>query len=1656
MKDILISNLTWEIGTILKTDGTPYNASSGDRYCARTPDFLLVCPDINCSIKLRSQQLNANITKQWLSDNIDFLVYFYNDNKEYISRIIINNNDKFTIPEKCFYIKIVVVYDYAEKSSVTSYYPEGTGNGTILLDITKLYNFALYRNATPQITELPAKLTTKYNHISKINENYKKDAYDNIYEYEVTSDKELTSKDTINEDSINEYSWLYKFDYASPFNLYKAHSTTLVDTTTGQSYSYTINLNSTYHHSTTTKNSDGTETTINYYLWTLDYGNDLEYSIGILSETTDCAFSLLVKSINYDFILGHYYLNTTLRVMTKGKTASKYSLARDFTINILCTSDFNITNEETIMNLDTTITNVALSESNVVNLTLVLLNNNNLTVTLKPLFKNTSQVIKWGDNTTDTILANSDESISHTYETSGEYNIVVSSNYGTARELNETNLFVVFNNYNRTKSDTYVTKVSLPNSCLTIEDEQYNNLNISDINLPYHLNVKKDNVNGLLNNCSYLTSVKLPEKNNTIEGLNNSFANNTVNNSVTVNIPNNITLINNSINNSNINNLTIDGNITSNVANTNVICNCSELENVNINGLITNASKLSLLCNCPNLITANINSQTNNAITIGNAYNNCSNLQSITVNENTSFCFNNDSFNNSFNKSTINISNNITVKSNCFNNCGFTNVNFNGNLTLTDDKSFMCNNANLENLTLTSNVTITDKMIKNNPNLKNLVIGTNVNINNVEDFLSDCPNLDTLKIDTTNNLTDIQKGFLNFTSDNVNVGLTELDLSKYNKLISIGSNSVNYLSVINHIKLPNNLVSIQDNSFSNLPELTTVTFKSNNPTNISNTAFINCPKLTNIEGLSQTYVEEWANEHSIPFTDIYLTTVNSQFNNITIAEEDELLSDFALEYIDSFNDTVNQSHTELNELTRVTTINNSFNNFNTYNLTLSSSNITTISNSFNNCVGLNENLNLTNTNSNVNISLHNSYCNCDDIKTLCIGNNVDSYDNLNTCFKNCSNLNLVKGNLNTNVQTFAEENYINFEPLIGQNYVLTIKVPEDNFNLIIPNLFVETDNNNIATLFTIKWGDGTEEQLKLGLYNSTDSITFNHTYVNSGTYNIEIVNEDNIITDELFWSNKYSDFRFTDTYKDYEIDSDGKLLANCFRNLITKIIIPYGITTIRTDQFVYIYNLEEVVLPNTITTIGEGAFKHIDMSVVTGDEVEMQTNKHIKVNIPKYVKYIEGESFAKNKSITSFTVTKDLVAVKDMNFVGAFSESGIATITFDDNFSVDSLSGYSIFKGCPITTLNLPNKLRLLSGAMFAQCNSLTTVNLPSDLVSLPSSIFEDCISLTNVTLPSTLTTLGSLCFASCTSLTLTDSVLPSGITVLPRECFRDCKSIVNLNLDNITTLGDSCLSGCTSLATITVSNNLNKLGTSCLSDCTSLTTVDLTDCTEITEIPNGFFSGSAITSLMLPTTITKLGYSSFKSCLGLTSVNLPNNLTSIGENCFEACTNIETITISSEIDTINSYAFKDCSKLISVTFTNAGYIKALKNSAFYNCTLLSSLTLPDGLETIEASAFSNCSKLEIITIPSTIKSYSKVDDKIVGLSLEAFKDCTGLKTLKILSKDVVLDNGTLNQTIGYDNSGNKIEGFKFICYKDSTTYTYATNYGFDVELIDE
>ena len=209
------------------------------------------------------------------------------------------------------------------------------------------------------------------------------------------------------------------------------------------------------------------------------------------------------------------------------------------------------------------------------------------------------------------------------------------------------------------------------------------------------------------------------------------------------------------------------------------------------------------------------------------------------------------------------------------------------------------------------------------------------------------------------------------------------------------------------------------------------------------------------------------------------------------------------------------------------------------------------------------------------------------------------------------------------------------------------------------------------------------------------------------------------------------------------------------------------------------------------------------------------------------------------------------------------------------------------------------------------------------------------------------------------------------------------------LYVDENDVLGDYMFCGCSALTSLTLPSSVTKIGNYAFEYCSGLTSMKIPF--SVTSIGGSAFNGcSGLTSLVIPSGVTEIGVGAFSGCSGLTSLVIPSGVTEIDGGAFSGCSGLTSMKIPSGVTEIGDYAFENCSGLTSMkipsSVTHIGYC------AFKGCSGLTSLVISSGV--IGSSAFENCSGLTSLIMSSGVTS--------IGSS--AFKNCSGLTSLVIPS----------------------------------------------------
>ncbi len=141
------------------------------------------------------------------------------------------------------------------------------------------------------------------------------------------------------------------------------------------------------------------------------------------------------------------------------------------------------------------------------------------------------------------------------------------------------------------------------------------------------------------------------------------------------------------------------------------------------------------------------------------------------------------------------------------------------------------------------------------------------------------------------------------------------------------------------------------------------------------------------------------------------------------------------------------------------------------------------------------------------------------------------------------------------------------------------------------------------------------------------------------------------------------------------------------------------------------------------------------------------------------------------------------------------------------------------------------------------------------------------------------------------------------------------------------------------------------------------------------------------ITEVVIPDSVTSIGYYAFKGCAELTKITVPDSVTRIEKETFYSCKKLMNITVSENNPLycdIDGVVFsKDKTKLLvyptgrSGEYTVPNGVISIERDAFSHCKSLTNITIPDSVTSIGEAAFFAWRSRTDITIRDSVTSIS-------------------------------------------------------------------------------
>lgn len=502
----------------------------------------------------------------------------------------------------------------------------------------------------------------------------------------------------------------------------------------------------------------------------------------------------------------------------------------------------------------------------------------------------------------------------------------------------------------------------------------------------------------------------------------------------------------------------------------------------------------------------------------------------------------------------------------------------------------------------------------------------------------------------------------------------------------------------------------------------------------------------------------------------------------------------------------------------------------------------------------------------------------------------------------------------------------------------------------------------------------------------------------------------------------------------YRFLSENTIAITDYNGYDTEVTIPSKIDgyTVTGVEYMDTSNVRKIVMPDTVTYIGESAFADSSDGVPLEEVVLSKNLKTIgpwafsgcfelkSIDIPESVNEIENGAFSGCYSLENFNVSKNTDFGENVFGENFWSSMNALSDDYNTWLYDDNASDFFVWNGCLFAyrgsskTPIIPSGVCGIGDKVFEN-SDITGVTIPEGVRYINNGAFKECTSLKSVKFPNSLKRIGSVAFSGCTSLS--SVTFGSGLKSIEYYGFSDCESLKKVVLPEGLEKLDGAFYECYNLENITFPSSLSEIDPERSAIYDTKWYENIADSAPI--YCGGIFLGFKVgyntpyKNIKINSTYTvragtKTVYMNECYVDKLTTLNLPDGLKSLTikspRNNVNGNYKITKLTVPESVDYVDIEGMSDLKTLKLPTTAKLGA------GCFNYCTEIENLTIPKGNIRLEAS-LSHCVKLKSITLPSdtlevdgTIgsKNLTSVNLSNVRILRDGFNSCTGLTKVNL------------------------------------------------------
>lgn len=199
---------------------------------------------------------------------------------------------------------------------------------------------------------------------------------------------------------------------------------------------------------------------------------------------------------------------------------------------------------------------------------------------------------------------------------------------------------------------------------------------------------------------------------------------------------------------------------------------------------------------------------------------------------------------------------------------------------------------------------------------------------------------------------------------------------------------------------------------------------------------------------------------------------------------------------------------------------------------------------------------------------------------------------------------------------------------------------------------------------------------------------------------------------------------------------------------ITELIIPDGVTNIKSYAFSYCRNITSITVSNSVTNIGDCAFNGCDKLKYNEYDnafylghgnnpyhvlVKVKNKNIISYTFNEKTKVIIDGAFSVCENLTSITIGNSVTSI------GSYAFEGCDKLT---NIHISSIESW-----CKITGIDNLMRYGTSNKKLYINGEEITELIIPDSVTSIGKEAFYNCPGLTSITIPDSVTSIGDSAF---------------------------------------------------------------------------------------------------------------------------------------------------------------------------------------------------------------------------------------------------------------------------------------------------------------------